>query len=47
MYKFYFGDNAPDDRREALAQMIIGLGGFGAVCLVAAAVLVAWCQGAL
>ena len=28
MYKWYFGDNAPDDRREAIAQMAFGIGGF-------------------
>lgn len=47
VYKLYFGEKAPDDRREAIAQMIIGLGGFGLFCLVAAAVLVMWCQGSI
>lgn len=45
MCRYYFGESMPDDRREAMAQMIFGLGGFGLFCLVAAVVLVMWCEG--
>lgn len=47
MCRYYFGESMPDDRREAMAQMIIGIGGFGLFCLVAAAVLVMWMEGVL
>ena len=47
MSRRYFGESVPDDRREGVAQMIIGIGGFGLFCLVAAVVLVMWCQGCI
>lgn len=45
MYQWYFGDREPEDKREALLQMAIGIGGFAALCIGWAALMILWFKG--
>ncbi len=45
MYQWYFGDREPEDKREALVQMAIGIGGFAALCIGWALLVILWFKG--
>lgn len=44
-FRWYFGDREPDDPREAVAQIVLGLCGFGLFCAVWLIVIVLWFKG--
>ena len=48
MYKWYFGtDKHPEDRRNAIAEMVVGVGSFAGLFLAGAVVLVMWMEGCI
>lgn len=45
MYQWYFGDREPEDKREALLHIALGIVGFAALCIGWALLMILWFKG--